>query len=261
MLRKKFTPEVKNNNIKKHNYIDNDETCCNGKNLYKHENSILKEFWCHFPTAIISLCFSLLCAIIFISIFKAIKDDSYDICFSIFHVFHYNHILLAVMTGFFSFLKFFNKNYIISFLISMFNSILFCSLSDIVIPSLGSFFIGTPIKMHLCIFNIDDTINLLIFGLFGSIGAYALHKSEKESSEKFLNWVHIAHVWISSFSATFYIFSFVNISDHLEIGSFFILLTISVVFPCILSDTIIPIAISKYLQRYNNFCYKKNNSR
>jgi hypothetical protein len=260
MFRRNFTNR-RYDNFKKYNEDKKEIECCNNKDIFQHENSILKEFWCHFPTAIISLCFSILCATIVISLFKTIKEDSYNICFSIFHLFHYNHILLATMTGFFSFLKLCKKNYIFSLLISLINSIFFCSISDIVIPSLGSFFIGGQIKLHLCIFNINDMINLLIFGLFGSLGAFALYKSKNESSMKFLNWIHISHVWISSFSATFYIFSFINIFDPIDSGVFFILLTIAVVFPCILSDTIIPFLISKYLQKYNDFCYKKNNLR
>lgn len=67
---------------------------------------------------------------------------------------------------------------------ALINSIIFCTLSDILLPFLGTLFFQNNVVMHICLFCKTDLINALFFSIFGILSGYALSRGDHEYSYK-----------------------------------------------------------------------------
>lgn len=226
--------------------------CCN----INKNNSLFQEFLCHLPTAILALSISVLFIVFFDGILKEVlSNQAKKIIYNdLFHVSHYFHILLSSFAGFFAFSQgtFFNNFFIRAFF-TFSNSFLFCTLADIILPSLGGMLLGYPVSVHLCFFHLQDFINVIFFSFFGIIAAYCLTKGNKDFALVIAQKVHLGHVWIGCIASLLYLLSQISVSWTAEIGFLFITLFFAVVIPCIISDICIPLLLQINFSRKNEF--------
>lgn len=203
-----------------------------------HESSLLDELGCHFPWAT----FSVAIGFVFLSIiyFMGLCLEEAQACagyYVLFHSFHYLHIIYAVVGTMVTFSRF-SHNLIKGLFLSIISPLIFCTLSDIVLPALAGNMLGVPIKIHICLFSeLHNIIPLLFMGLITGF----LLRHHQESSLGFISlWSHFVHILISSLAALCYIAS-AGFSEWYEyLGFLFVLLVGAVVVPCTLSDIVVP---------------------
>lgn len=242
-----------------HNNYENQPTvqfssggCCK---LNKN-NSIFQEFLCHLPMAILALSISLLCIVFFDGVLKELiplqaKQYIYN---DLFHVSHYIHILFASFASFFAFMNsFVLRNIFLGAFLALFNSFFFCTLADMVLPTLGGFILSYPVTMHFCFLHMQDLLNVFCFALFGIFAAYCLNRGNKQYALLIGQKVHIGHVWIGCIASLLYLLSQVTIIWTADVAFLLIILFFSVVIPCIISDICIPVLISSCCQKKNEF--------
>jgi len=234
--------------------ITHDHTLCG----YEHEHSFLKEIFCHFPIALISLSFSILIVIFFEEFLISNGYQFIKLMYlKLFHISHYIHILFASMSSLIMFLRFSKKNYIIGSIFSLISSLFFCTVSDIILPTLSSSFFSQKILMHICFFEYSDAKNIIIFSFLGILGALSINFGNRNKNIYISNWLHSAHVSMSCLAALFYLLSKTNFCIILNSGYLILILTFSVLFPCVLSDTLIPSFIGKLFFKKNNIYDQK----
>ena len=203
-----------------------------------HEASLFKELSCHFPWATLSigLGFVLLSILHFIGlgIGQTASAAGYHI---LFHVFHYLHIVFAVVGTMVTFARFssdFWRGLIISTVFPSF----FCILSDIALPTLAGNILGVRMKMHVCfVSEAHNIVPLLIIGVCTGI----LLRSHHESMLMFFSLgSHFFHICIGSLASLFYMVSFGFTDWYESMGLLFLFLIAAVLVPCTLSDLIVP---------------------
>lgn len=244
-----------NNNFRPHrNNSDNEHNEC-GCN---HQHSILEELFCHTPLAIFALSLSYIFFFL-LNIFLSSNSsfDAYSVYDPLFHIVHYIHILCAIISSMIMFNKYSVKNkFIISFF-SVINSIIFCTLSDIIFPTIAARFLNISIPIHICFFHYEDFFNLSLFAFLGIIGGISLLYGNKKQSNAIAKILHVGHIWFGCISALVYILAHTSIEWFVNSGSIICLLFVSVVIPCIISDVIIPIALSiNFFSKNNIYKYK-----
>lgn len=244
--------------VYKKNNCDNEvalinQTCC----ISNKGNMLFQEFLCHLPMSILSLSISLFLLIFFDGFFSelisiVIKKNLYS---NLFHMSHYIHILFASFASFYAFSQSFlsEKKLLLGAILAMINSFIFCTLADIVLPTLGALFLDNTIEIHLCFLHWNDMFNALFFSLFGIFASYCLIKGNKKYAAVIAKNVHLGHVWFGCIAALFYLFSQIQIDIILNISFLFALLFLSVVVPCIFSDICIPYLFNSYINKSQGY--------
>ena len=218
--------------MENHN-CDIHENCCHG---------VFDEFACHFPYAVFSLSISFIVLTMISALATTqVSPESY---FALFHTFHYLHIVFAAVGTALTFFRF-SKNFLLGFLVSIFSPMIFCVLSDIVLPYLGGSIVGVNMKLHICFYH--DFTNIGVFLLFGILTGLALtyHGPHTESSSFLARWAHFWHILLSSMAALFYMVANGFDCWMPHVGVIFLLLVMAVVVPCTLSDVVVPIVIAR----------------
>ena len=208
-----------------------------------HEPSIWNEFICHIPYTAISLAVGFALASILHVINGVSVATQYDVAMhgyhTLFHVFHFLHIVFAVTGTTVTFFRYSNR-IVFGVLVSLLVPAFFCMLSDSVLPMIAGSILGVSMHLHICIFHLHDAINLFIFMITGlGIGTALLQHSS--SLRVFSYGSHFFHIFCSSLASLFYIVShgFTDWPHHM--GLVFISLFIAVIVPCTLSDVVIPL--------------------
>lgn len=242
-----------NTNYNRRENTSHDHSLC----AYEHEHSFFKEFFCHFPIALVSLCFSVIFAFLYESFFIS-NSELLKITYSrLFHTTHYIHILFATMGGLMMFLRFAPGRYIFGTIVSMISAMLFCTISDIILPSITSPIFGEKIGIHICFFDFTDAMNILIFSFLGILGALCINFGDRKQNITTSKWLHGSHVWMSCLASLFYLFSNISYLNIDNLGFLVLAMTISIVFPCVISDTIIPVFFGKFLLKKHNIYDEK----
>jgi hypothetical protein len=248
-----------NEEIIKKKHIDDSESsylnqaCCI---THKGGNVLLQEFLCHLPISILALSVSIFLLILFDGVLSefinlTIKENIY---LNLFHISHYIHILFASFASFYAFSNFFMlKKIWLGIILAILNSFLFCTLADIILPTLGVYFLNSTISIHFCFLHYDDLFNALSFSLFGIFAAYCLLQGNKKYALVIARKVHLGHVWFGSISAILYLFSQIQINVISHVTFLFILLFLSVVIPCIFSDICMPYFFNLYINKKNDY--------
>jgi hypothetical protein len=267
MFRKKFNYTKNDSKKMFHNHddyiykkgeFDNEHggenpACC----ISNKGNVLVQEFLCHLPMSILALSISLFVLILFDGFFSqissiVIKKTVYS---NLFHMSHYIHILFASFASFYAFsnnLFFSEKKIIFGVLLAMINSFLFCTLADMVLPTIGALFLDNTIDMHFCFLHYDDMVNAILFSVFGVFAAYCLVRGNKKYATVIAQKVHLGHVWFGCLAALFYLFSQLQIDIIINISFLFMILFLSVVIPCIFSDVCIPYFFNLYIMNKSN---------
>lgn len=220
---------------------------------HNHSHSLREEIWCHVPFALLSIIISFIVAGILFFVIKIGGESFVKNAFNeLFHLTHYIHIFFASLTMTIWMYKVPSNKKILFWILGVINTIIFCTLSDIILPALGEFFLNNKINLHICFFNTHDLKMLLCFLLFGSFAGYALSKGNKKNLIDVTSYMHFSHILISSLSALFYIISHTSIDWINLSGYLLIILFFSVFIPCTISDFLLPYIYSSFLNRRNN---------
>lgn len=212
-----------------------------------HIGSLRQELMCHFPYA----AFSLALGFTVLSLIHLLTGTGYHTARELsqsyrilFHSFHYLHLIFAVTGTFIMFFRF-SKNIIGGILVSLIAPAIFCTLSDVALPSLAGNLLGMSMPMHVCFLSLPDFINLLPFMIVGLLNGWMI----REHSESALGFIslasHFIHILISSLAALFYMVSYGFTYWHEMMGILLIFLLVAIVIPCTLSDIVIPMYFAR----------------
>ena len=151
-----------------------------------------------------------------------------EISVTFFEFAHPLHVIFSGLATTAIFYKY-KKQKINAVIIGILGAILIGSLSDIILPWLGSNMIALNTHFHLPI--IEEPVIILGAALVGSIVGLSFKESKIS---------HFAHVLLSVVASLFYIVTFsTNLNAIYLIAAFFIVF-VAVIVPCCLSDIIFP---------------------
>jgi len=208
-----------------------------------HGHNLYGELMCHLPHAVFSVATSLIIAS-FVTYFSVGFTNQAIACngaHMLFHAFHFMHILFA-STGTVITFRRFSKNIWKMIAVGTICPIVFCALSDIVIPYIAGRLLGVAMDFHICFYS--ELINVVPFLCMGIINGFAM-SYHTQSHGAYANFSHMSHIFVSSLAATFYLMSHGFIDWYLQIGMVFVFLVIAVVVPCTLSDIVVPITVAR----------------
>jgi len=198
--------------------------------LIKHE---LKN---HLPFTLIGVVLSIIALAVFQLFFIKIAHFNARSSFeNLFHFAHFMHIFMsAIATAalYFRQERHVGKTIFVGFL----STLLFCVVSDMLLPFVGGNLLGMNVHLHLCL--LDETLGVLLANALGIwIGVILAIKLGKISY-----FSHGAHVFISSLASLLYLVSFGPEAWTGFLFGLFLVTTIAVVIPCCSSDIILPVA-------------------
>lgn len=203
--------------------------------------SLYGELICHFPYAVFSVALGLV-VLSLLSVVPLSVADRQESSNLMFHCFHFIHILFAATGTFITFSRF-SSNISRAILVSIVSPIVFCSLSDVIIPYIGGNMLGVTMSFHLCF--LTEYANIVPFWVVGILNGFALSKDHHSKQGLYSLFSHAAHIVVSSLASLFYLVSHGFFNWHESIGSVFIFLVIAVVIPCTLSDVVVPMMIAR----------------
>ena len=160
----------------------------------------------------------------------------------LFHCFHFLHIVFAATGSMICFFRF-SKNLIRGIFVGIFTTMVFCTLSDMVLPYLAGRLLGVQMNFHVCFFS--ELRNVVPFLCVGLLNGLIMGRYHNAKGSFYSVFSHFIHILISSFASTFYIVSHGLINWYSVIGMLFVFLVIAVVVPCTLSDVVVPIAAAR----------------
>ncbi|MGE0009181.1 MAG: hypothetical protein AB7F19_01455 [Candidatus Babeliales bacterium] len=199
--------------------------------------SVWQEVICHMPYGIFSVALSLI-VVGFLYFIVGNTPAMYKHAHVLFHVFHFLHIIFATTGSYIAFMRFTRKPYFAIFM-SLFSSIVFCTLSDILMPYAGGVLLGFNVTLHLCIRT--EIFNVLTFWAIGLVNGLVMIRNTSTNRESFTALTHFSHISTSAIASLLYLVAegFTTWYDHM--GILFVLLMGAVVLPCTLSDVIVPV--------------------
>lgn len=211
---------------------------------HKHgDASIWGELICHFPYAVYSACLGFVTvSLLGVSNTQLFLQGHSQVLDGVFHSFHYLHIIFATTGSLLTFSRF-SSNLFKGVLLAVSSAVIFCSLSDIILPYLSGLAFGVDIHFHLCF--VQEFKNVLPFLIVGILNGYVLNRNDVATKGLYARYSHFAHILISTMASLFYLISQGFFGWQQHIGQIFILLIISVVIPCTFADVIVPVIFAR----------------
>lgn len=202
------------------------------------EHHVVRELRAHLPYSI----FSVVLSMAFLAAVDAIGVLNPERAEHVFHVFHPTHILLSAAATVSMFWQF-EKKLAKSVVIGILGAGVICEISDVFLPYLGGRVFGMEMEFHVCFFEHPwIVVPFLFVGIFAGIASTQLL-----TRSTFFN--HSGHVLVSTAASLFYLVSF-GVTDWLaRIGWILVLLVVSVMIPCCLSDIVFPLLFVRGAKR------------
>jgi hypothetical protein len=206
--------------------------------------SVLNEVICHFPYALLALTIGLITLSMMTIDLPVDRTILHIRFFSLFHTCHFMHILFAAAGCFLTFLRY-SRNWLKGFIIGAIVPVIFCVLSDIILPYIGGIILGVPMHLHICF--VTEYTNVGIFLIMGILAGTVLrfHVEQKHAGSFLTRWLHFGHILLSALASLFYLISHGFSTWARYIGPVYVLLVIAVVIPCTLSDLVVPVIVAK----------------
>lgn len=201
-----------------------------------HGCSLFEEIVCHTPYAIFSVALALI-VLSFMDFLSPSADRLAHASHNLFHAFHYLHIVFAATGTFITFSRF-SSRVVMGALVSTIVSLVFCTLSDVILPSLAGALLGVPIHMHICLFT--EMHNVIPFLLVGLINGFIMSRHDSSVKSFYSVVAHFMHILVSSLASLFYMVAEGFTGWYADFGIVFVLLIIAVLIPCTLADIVIP---------------------
>lgn len=161
----------------------------------------------------------------------------------LFHSFHFMHIVFAATGTLLTFFRF-SHNWWRGMAVGIFTPVIFCTLSDSILPYLGGRMLGIDMSFHLCFWK--ELKNVLPFLFAGMLNGIVMSKHHISRQGYYSVFSHFFHILISSLASSFYLVSHGYLKWNKDIGAVFLFLVVAVVVPCTLADVIVPMAIAKW---------------
>ncbi len=219
-----------NNNSDQHKKIHYDDV---HHDTHK-SHSFLEELLHHFPYAIFAAALSIIALTLLDT-----QDASHDRFNRLFHSFHFLHVLFASTGTVITYTMFAKKtNLLKTIAIGTISPIIFCIISDMIIPYISGIAMGVDMELHICFH--EEMRNIWPFLLMGLINGMILKEHHSAALRVFSLGSHFTHILISSLASLFYMVSR-GLSDwYPKMGYMFLFLVVAIVIPCTFSDVIIP---------------------
>lgn len=223
---------------------NNHNHCATGSSSHNHCGGMKEEIIAHFPYAVFSVALGLIGVALLDYLSSGAKTPQMIKAgmHTLFHTFHFMHIVFAATGGMLTFFRYSN-NLVKGFVICSLSTVIFCITSDVLLPYLMGCMLGVPMKLHICF--ISELSNVIPFLVVGTLNGWILAQHEKHLHSFYSLWSHFVHIFVSSSAAILYTVShgFSDWAHHM--GMIFLLLVLAIVVPCTLSDVVIPFFFSK----------------
>jgi hypothetical protein len=209
---------------------------------HSHNSILVGELIHHFPYAIVSLALGLV-VLSFIDV-VTVKDAaaSAAISHNLFHTFHFLHLVFAVTGSLITFLRF-SRNYLKAIIVSLTTALVFCTISDVIVPYLSGWLLNVHMHLHICL--ISELHNVIPFVLIGLANGLILSYHNTSLMKQYSLSSHFTHILISSLASLFYLTSEGLGNWYPQMGLVFVLQIIGVVIPCTLADVVVPLLFAK----------------
>lgn len=214
-----------------------------------HEHMLRQELVCHFPYATFSVAvsFIVLGILEFMGTGLMLSGSQLQMGYHrLFHVMHYLHLLFATAGTVMACVRY-SQGVLKSLLISFISPAIFCTLSDVALPSLAGKILGMKIGLHVCFFCSEGLVNIIPLMLIGLSTGYALALHGDRAQLHVLSLrSHFTHILISSLAASSYVMSYGFCEWQDVMGFLFCMLVIAVVLPCTISDVVVPMYSARW---------------
>ncbi len=160
----------------------------------------------------------------------------------LFHTFHFLHIVFAATGAMLTYFRF-SKKLIQGIILGAVSTVVFCILSDVLFPYVAGWILGVDMSLHICF--VSELSNVLPFLIIGMINGWILSQHEEGKLSFYSVWSHFAHIFVSSIASLLYMISHGFSNWPAFMGPIFLLLIIAVVFPCTMSDVVVPMYFSR----------------
>ncbi len=208
-----------------------------------HQHTVLGELICHLPYAIFSVAFGL-------TMLSFVTYYSYGtpvnlICKKshiLFHSFHFMHIVFAATGTLVTFFRY-SKSTIKALILGIVSPVVFCTLSDSILPYIGGKMLGVPMHFHLCF--ITELQNVVPFLAVGILNGFVMSRHHGDRQWFYALTSHAIHILISSLASIFYLVANGCVDWHNFMGLIFMYMIGAVVVPCTLSDVVVPLLFAR----------------
>lgn len=192
------------------------------------------ELLCHFPYAILSVAISM----IFLSLISNLSAGSNLKTFKhLFHDFHFLHLVFSGTGAVLIFRKY-SKSISWAIGVGFFVPVIFCTLSDSIMPYIGGKYLGLSMQFHWCFVSHFTTV--LPFLLAGILNGFIVSSHSVSKQIFYSTGSHFLHIFVSSMASMLYFVSFGFSNWHDHIGFVFLFLILAVLIPCTLADIVVP---------------------
>jgi len=199
---------------------------------------IKKELKEHLPFTMLGVLISILILCVAHLIFIKVADFNKSVTFErFFHLFHFTHIFLSATASASIYYRH-ARHVLKSIAIGAVSTLVFCGLSDAILPFIGGTFLGVTMHFHLCLLN--EPITVLLATITGVWAGIVLEV--KLGKISYVS--HSAHVLVSSLASLFYLVTFGVESWFSFLIGLFIVTTLAVVIPCCSSDIVLPVSFA-----------------
>lgn len=217
-----------------------------GPNSAEHSHSMWEELVHHIPYAIFSVAFCLVLLSFFSTGTIGVKIDSERVCaqaHSLFHSFHFMHIVFAATGALITFFRF-SQSLMRGLLVGIFVPAIFCTLSDSILPYMGGRMLGVDMHWHLCFAT--ELSNVLPFLFAGILNGFVMSRHHISQQGYYSVFSHFFHILISSLASSFFLVSHGYLNWYEQMGPVFLFLVFAVVVPCTLADVVVPMTIARW---------------
>jgi len=203
-----------------------------------NSSTVLNELIYHMPYAIFSVALALGMLSVLYSVMSI--EEIHSKSDILFHSFHFLHLVFASTGAFIIYLRY-SSSVLRGFIVSLFSTVIFCTLSDVILPYCAGLILGVHMHIHFCF--LTELQNVVPFVCVGLLNGYIVHRNAVGlwDSKVF----HFAHTLVSALASLFYVVGHGLEHWYVHMGLLFILLIIAVVIPCTCADIIVPVFFAK----------------
>ncbi|ATZ61610.2 MAG: hypothetical protein BME93_06050 [Methanosarcinales archaeon Met12] len=196
---------------------------------------VLDELRHHAPFTAFSACVALILLGILTMAFPLSKAQMSGYWCELFHVFHPVHILFSATATTAMFWRH-ERRLLKAVIIGLIGALVICALSDVFFPVLGGELVGIGMEVHWCLIKHPTAVvPFAIFGvLLGVVSADVINGRGSTIVS------HSSHVFISTITTMLYLMAFGFTEWIPRIAETFLIIFLSVVIPCCISDIIFP---------------------
>lgn len=169
----------------------------------------------------------------------------------LFHSFHFIHILFATSGTIVTFRRYSDKIWA-ALVIGTVSSMVFCTLSDVLLPYLAGRLLGVEMDLHICFAN--ELPNILPFLGVGLLNGWVMTQLPEYRTQENSLFLHFLHTFISAMASIFYAVGHGLADFYSYFGMFYLLMLVAVIIPCTLSDVIAPIFFAKFVNKQKKAC-------